>query len=463
MQMGRVEDRHEADMTRRPLHLYLFALLLSMVACSGTHVAPASETQPVRDETPAVDAEPESALPRGVYALSGLDPTLPVSDLDDALASLGAPDVYALGETVHTSEGYAEARVRVLRYLIEHKGVRAVGFEGHWRNAEPTRAYVERCEGTLAAARAGLTFRAWMSRATSDFLRWLCEYNQAHADDKVTVFGFDVQNSAQDAGYLRSFITEAAPSEAARTKALDVCLGARFEGLNDAMLDPADGPILKLEAPLSEERHTACAEATAALGTFLSTNEASLVAATSRERFELARFAVRSIAAFDGEYFYMWSDQKKSFESRDEAMAEGGALMRTLRARGKPVALVAHNDHILRARDELDTRNYDWKSMGSWLAERWGDAYAPIGLFARNVAIDWDGSGATDLPPRKGKDDLERPLHELGVPYLFVNLADTAAYVPEKKYSLSEASTGIPARHYRALIYLESSAAFRDP
>lgn len=462
----RVGSRFTVNAVSRWASLSITCLALACGSSDSTpETAVGPSITPARPAPPAPSPSPsQPVLPNGVYAVDGLDTELPVGDLDRAFASFGNPDVIAFGETVHTSEGYAQARGRMLRYLVEHRGVRAIGFEAPWRDVDVARAYVERGVGTLNDAIVGLSFRAWMSRGTVTFIEWLRTYNQAHPSDMAAVFGFDVQDPSSSAAYVRAVFAKALPSENALVHTLDICIGARFDKLYDAFNDPVDGAILKLEANETSDRYAACIQATENVRTFMNANEASIVAASSSEEFELARFGVRSLAANEGEYFY-FNQPRESYEARDLGMADGVDVMRAVHAPGKRVALVAHNDHIMRARDELviNAGDYEWKSMGSWLGERLGDAYAPVGLFARRVEYNWDGSGVAELPLRDGPNDIERPLHDLGVPYLFVNLADNAVYDPSKSYAITEAETGKPARHFRGIFFLEHSPPFQAP
>lgn len=450
-------------------HLIAFLVLpAAIAACSGDDGPASTTSSPTRTETaprepPAAAPSPLPSAPLGVYPLRGLDPMLPDDDLDAATRILDGADIIAFGETVHASEGYAEARVRAIRYLVEKKGVRAIAFESPWGAAETTRAFVERCEGTIAAARYGLTFRAWMSRATSGLLEWLCAYNEAHTDDRVTVFGFDVQDPSFDGRYVRTFFAKTAPAQAALAVALDACVGAKFDTTDAALADPVEGPILRMEQPVPPARHTACLDAASAASAYMTANAAALEASSSHEETELARFAVRAIKGNEGIYFHGWNDLRKSFESRDEGMADGFVVLRALRAPGKRVAIVAHNEHIMRKRDVLVTDGYDWKSMGSFLAERLGEKYAPVGLFAYRVRINWDGSKVEDLPLRNGTNDLERPPHELGISPLVVDLADNALYERKKAYAITEVERGVPLDHFRALLFLEESPPFADP
>lgn len=455
--------------------LLLAPLLGAAIACGAaspaaddgagtpTPAPPAAPAPPASAAPDAPDAAAGPSAPRGIYPLHGLDPDGPRDDLDAAAHVLDGAEVLAFGETVHTSEGYARARLRLIRYLVESGGVRAVAFEGPWGAAEATRGFVERQEGSLTDALRGLTFRAWTSKASADLLTFLAGWNRAHAGDPVRLFGFDVQDPSHDGAFVRAFFAKAAPGEAARARALDACLGARFDDLGAALRDPEDGPLLRLEGQLPEPRHTACLGAAADVGAYLAANEAALLRAASREELALAAFAARAIAGNDGMYFHFLTDPRRSYEARDEGMADGFSTLHALRAPGKRAAIVAHNSHIMARRGEIVSRRDGWRSMGTWLGERLGDRYAPVGLVAHRVEYDWDGSGVTKERPRDGELDVERPFAELGYPQLLVDLRQNDVLTPGTSYDLSATERGVPARHYRALVFLEHSPPFVDP
>jgi hypothetical protein len=101
--------------------------------------------------------------------------------------------------------------------------------------------------------------------------------------------------------------------------------------------------------------------------------------------------------------------------------------------------------------------------MGSYLHERLGEKYAPVGLFAHRVDINWNGAGVQEFPPRDGDDDLEKQLNELGIPALVLDLADNAVLTPGREYALSDSTRGVPSRHYRAIVFLEHSPPYAEP
>lgn len=458
----------------RPLVLALVLAALGCGASPSADPAPdALAATPTPGPGPGVDAptppdpgpalDPLPAAPRGAYPLRGLDPEGPSDDLDAAAHVFDGADVFAFGETVHTSEGYAQGRLRLVRYLVEKQGVRAVAFESPWGAAEATGRFVERREGSLVQALRGLTFRAWTSKGTADLLTFLAGWNASHAQDPVRVFGFDIQDPSHDGATVRALFAKAAPAEAARARALDACVGARFDEMREASTDPVDGPILRLEAQLPTPRHEACLSAVADVRAYLAANEAALLARATREELELARFAARALAANDDQYFYFTTDKRRSYEARDEGMADGFQVLHALRAPGKRAAIVAHNSHIMQRRGEATTRRDDWRSMGTWLGERLGARYAPVGLVAHRVEYDWDGTAVTKERPRDGERHVERTLVELGHPVLFLDLAANDVLEPGATYDLSHTELGVPARHYRALLFLEHSPPFVDP
>ncbi len=407
-------------------------------------------------------ASSDAALPRGAHALAGLDPALPVDDLAPLDDILEPAEIVALGETIHTSGGYSAARARIIRYLVQHRGYRAVSFEGPWGPAEATRAFVEDGLGTLEAAMAGLTFLAWRNDVTKDLVAWLRSWNVAHPNDKVRFFGFDVQAPWDDGRRLRAVLGRGAPAVRALADATRDCIGAKHDTSREAYADPIEAPTLRGEMRLSKAQHDACIATLASVDVHLAAEEANLVKASTQEELELARVALVALRAMNGQMFHLSREPVKAHDARDLGMADVLMRLRALRAPGGKTVIWAHNRHITTRGAELVPGAGDlaWHSTGSVLAERLGARYAAIGLVAKNVSLNWDGRGVTTQPTRDGDDDVEKPLSKLSQPYLLLDLADNAVLAPGLSYELGEfGGTGVPAAHYRALVYLETSPA----
>src|SRR5690349_12721640 len=65
--------------------------------------------------TPA-DKTEQSLLPDGVYALSGIDTSLPTTDLAPLADRIGERAFVALGNAIPASGGFIQAQLRVTRY-----------------------------------------------------------------------------------------------------------------------------------------------------------------------------------------------------------------------------------------------------------------------------------------------------------------------------------------------------------
>jgi hypothetical protein len=135
-----------------------------------------------------------------------------------------------------------------------------------------------------------------------------------------------------------------------------------------------------------------------------------------------------------------------------------------LRPRFSPdgrVAIFAHNLHNVRRGDEL-VADFTFKSFGSFLAERHGDAYAPIGFFARTVEWNWPNEVGAGSFTGESEEAVETILGGFGEEHLFVDLryegAD-AVIVPGRAYQMGHGpvATGVPLDHYRALFFMQRS------
>lgn len=232
--------------------------------------------------------------------------------------------------------------------------------------------------------------------------------------------------------------------------------------MSEAFDDPTEKPYLFGEQQLPLDRHQACLDAVKGVEAFLDANVAALGAATSAADVELARVALLSLRANDDEYYWLLRDPVKAYDARDAGMAKVFTRLRALRAPGKRAAIWAHNRHVAARPGELAPAEDDfaWRAMGSHLSDALGDKYAAVGLVAHQVELNWDGRQETTLPPRDGEDHIERPLSALGKSHLLVDLESNGVLTLGKPYEMGDyGGTGVPRRHYRALIFLERSPA----
>ena len=164
-------------------------------------------------------------LPPDVHALSGIDFALPGDDLAPLDAMIGDARLVGLGETAHRSGGILKAKNRVIRYLIEKHGFRVVGIETEFTDALQANAYVQTCSGDATDIVHRHIRNTWHDASTASLLKWLCEFNQQHPDDRVTLIGFNNLQPWHDVRALSAYAAEHMAADAARiTTALLVSL-----------------------------------------------------------------------------------------------------------------------------------------------------------------------------------------------------------------------------------------------
>ncbi len=436
--------------------------LLVALACGCTG---APDERPIPSEPDASadgDAQNVDAAPPAVLELDSLDFDAPTDDLAGFDVMIEGSEVVSLGETIHYSAGYARARARLIRHLVEHEGFRAVAFEGSWSTGLHTQAYVEEGVGTSVMALSGLTFGAWFNPPTLELLEWLAAYNEEHPDDRVHIWGFDVQNQPGDGAFLREHVAPLAIGGAsAIVAALDVCLGARFDSLRDAVADAEDGPLLRLEATMSEARFDACNAAIDRASAWLEAHRLEVEAAAGALEAGYAAVALRSLRAANGEYFH-FADYRRSSEARDAGMADVFFAMRALIAPEAKTVVFAHNDHNRRHGDEIRGQG-GFKSYGSWLAERLGDRYVPIGFFAHQVDWHWPNAVGEGSWTATDEHSLEQVLDGVG-DLLLVDLGRDDVLVPGETYFMGHSNDrrAEPLRHYGVAFFMRHSEA-ADP
>ena len=432
--------------------------MLFLLACSGSVPGP-SDTR-ADDTAPAHDTgtSDERAVASGVWSFDSLafeasDADLaPLADITDGATLIG------FGESIHYSGGYAQARARAIRYAVEALGYRAIGVEAPWFAAETTRAYVVGEHDDLGAAVAGLTFGTWASASTGELLTFVRGWNEAHPDDTVEVFGFDIQGVWDDFPFLREVVTTVTPDEAAVLwEGVAGCAGGTYTSSADFTagdfaygLYTADGTVY------SKERLTTCLAGIDGLDAWVSAHSADIAAAFDTDHVTRVQAAARSVRAIQLELRDPFSVE--GYDARDAGMADLVALFHAERLNGRPTVLWAHNAHLRANSDDAEVQPSGWVTMGTHLGDTFGDAYAPVALVAKRVDYDWNGSGVQTV--RAGADSLEGALGDLGPDLLLVDARTADLTQATTHYGAPDTATGVPADGFRGFMWLRESETF---
>ena len=393
-------------------------------------------------------AEAKKPRPRGypvlpgVYRLHGSDPDLPKDDLEPLRQIIGKATIVSLGESIHTSGGYYEMKHRLFRFLVEEMGFRAFAFESPWPNADRVARYVESCDGPAERALGGL-FGVWQSTETRELVEWMCEWNRNHPKkkDKLVFFGFDVQQPAQDSAALFQFLERIGiDSDDPRVVDITACDGVR-------------GPT-KFPNPIPDPVHQQCVRGLDAIDQLFTAEAGRIVAETSATDFEYARLRVVGLRSWEGQVYYK---DGRSTVSRDSGMAHAFGVIRKLRHGKIKTAVWAHNFHIGK---DIESSNWNVKTMGAFLREMFGSSYVAIALIANAPAIDWRGVGCGDWEVVRNDTTVEKLLNDLGHEALLVDFdfpgGNPPFLVQGRQYRMSEAGM-VPAAQFDAAVFLERS------
>lgn len=400
---------------------------------------PASLTA-ARPKPPAGDA-----VESGIWRLAGIAPGSPTADLEPLKQLIGKATVVGLGESIHTSGDYYVAKHRIFRFLVEKAGFRALGFQSSWAAADRVAAYVKTCQGSPDDALLGLD-SVWQSAEVRDLVVWMCEWNRTHkkAKDKLTLFGFDVQQPEVDGPALLAFLRRIGVAEG--------------DPLSDGV-DRCNGvgePRIPLGDPLPADGHAACLEALDAIAQKFAREAKQIVKKTSKKDFEWAKVHLTGLRGNQGFAFFIRSDSRLADAFRDGAMASVLRAMQTLKLPKKTkLAVWAHNFHLSKA--PIPDPGGVTRTMGTALTEALGASFFVVGFIGWDVSVD-AGPGLCGLTNFASPTSLEARLHGLGELYLLVNpKVESSALTPGTPIQVS--GSLIDARgHYDALVFLDESA-----
>ncbi len=424
--------------------------LLALAAAAGSLAA-----QPIDLTDPASVAELAKKKPKppkvtpilpGIYRLEGTAPGLPQNDLEALRGIVDKASIVALGESIHTSGGYYEAKHRMFRFLVEKMGFRAFAFESPWDNADMVGRYVETCQGSPDEALKGL-FQVWQSTEVRDLVQWMCEWNRSHPKrkDKLYFFGFDTQQPQKDGPALVAFLERVGAA------------GPFADGLRQC-----DGFSTGITAmPAEEVPHQQCIAALRGVEQQFQEHGAEWERATSKQDVEWGRLRLMGLTAWQNQSYYRNKDIRFSVVSRDSGMAQAFAKIRELRYPKLKTVVWAHNFHIAK---DAERSNWGVRTMGTYLRETFGASYVAVALIAHDIEIDWRNVGCGRTDPIRTGFSLETMLHDLsaekGLQGVVVDLRFPGGAPPlldpTRSYRFSE-TLMVPREQFDGAVFLQHS------
>lgn len=302
----------------------------------------------------------ETAEPTG--SLGGLEPV--VADLADAT-------VVGMGEATHGTREFQTVRARLVRGLVADAGFRAVAFEENFGRLQRTNEYVVDGEGTLDDAMTGFHDYLFGTETVRELLGWLRAFNDGQPrDDRVGVYGVDVQNATAPARRVQGYLERVDPAYLDTTEA-DPLTEVAGWSLDRASYD--QGEVDRLFDLVETLRSR------------LQGHRDAYVAASSRAEWQLAVRSVWNVEASarrgeaQQEGDTAMEQLMAGYEVREETMAANATWIQRF-APGDGLALWAHNSHVQRGTIDRGRDGEESNTMGEFVADRLGSAYHPLVL-----------------------------------------------------------------------------------
>jgi erythromycin esterase-like protein len=187
-------------------------------------------------------------LPPGITEIRSLSPSHDKDeDLRPILALTDRAEIIGLGEAAHTSEGFYQAKARIIRFLVSQGGVRSIAFEDSFVAVQAVNDYILTGNGTAKEATQKL-YRVWHSETIADLFEWLRAYNKSHAGDPVKIFGFDFADGLQTLALLSDYSNNGLGALQKEIKACSVLIDR-----GDLATDTLCKTCVDLGAALAEE------------------------------------------------------------------------------------------------------------------------------------------------------------------------------------------------------------------
>lgn len=384
---------------------------------------------------PSGKPAPGSPVRPGIWRLHGIDPALPTDDLEPLRGLIGNASVVGLGESFPTSGGFSVMKHRVFRFLVEQMGFRAFAIESSWMGADDAARYVETCQGAPERALARHT-NVWQSTEVADLVQWMCEWNRDHPDpaDRVSFFGFDVQQPQEDAQNLIAFLRRLNAGE-------DHPWMSGIRSCEGVTISHPFGEV-------PQDSHDRCLQALMAVERHLQNNRDAILRQLTEQDLALALLHLVGLRAWEEQVFLIARDFAAGYSARGAGMAYAFLTLRAMRAPAARTVIWAANSHLARNRLPNGAR-----PLGSHLAAALGRGYVSLALTAYETEIDFPGTGCG--PVNRLPGSVEARLHALGEDALLVDLS-RSSFLRTGLYSMGLDRLR-PRKDYNGLIHLERS------
>ncbi|MBQ2054445.1 MAG: erythromycin esterase family protein [Eubacterium sp.] len=283
--------------------------------------------------------------------------------------------IVALGEAAHGNKEFQSLKLEVFQELVEKTNVRALILEGDLGGCAIANKYIQGGEGTAEEATLHLGYTLYKTDEMCELVQWMHDYNETAAeDDKVRLYGMDIQYDEDTILYLEQF----------------------YQAVDEAKFNDYSDQMVSLMGEVSEDFQASNYDATVALMDDIKEDiEANKDSYT--EKVGAAEVEFASYAAENLKYFASYRAKENcSNKARDTYMKTNVDWFLEVEERehNGAVMIGCHNGHMTRNHSSVAT------FLGTFLAEEYGDKYFAIGTDAYY--------SVTSLPKTSARDRVDR-------------------------------------------------------
>ena len=303
--------------------------------------------------------------------------------------------VIGLGEATHGNAEFQELKLDVLKVLAGKYDVGCFAMEMDYGEGVIINDYINGCSGmTIDEVMDHISFTIYRTEEIRGLIEWMREYNEQH-DDKLSFYGFDLQNPDVDLALIRDFVNK-----------------------NSIGGDPAAAfePFVNGEVNLRDESLNHAFEELESLRSELTSNKE-----TYRNLYNYDRILECIENVFRArELSFKYAGDNGTVEGggyRDQLMAKKVIEISETSGNSR-MMITGHNGHIGYAGNFA-------KTMGAFIRDELDDAYCAIGTdyFITKCSMP-DSSGKRADHRFVSADILAYQAKDLGTYYLDFSLVD---------------------------------------
>ena len=287
-------------------------------------------------------------------------------DLSDQLEPLkpffSSKSIIGMGEATHGTREFFEIKQGVFQWLVQSCGYRVFGIEATYAGCCYINDFVQSGAGDIDHVMAYLDFWTWQTEEVRALILWIKDYNmQAQHVEKLTFYGFDMQNFYAPVEYLNDYIKKHNPAQYASVRAISFPILGKTELQNYQLLQNKDN---KFEDSLQYTHKR--------LAAWLVENKASFETDGSNKTYATLQGCVENM----GQAIRSLSVKNIS-KFRDSCMAYN--ILQIQKLEDRKMFVWAHNGHVNLAYPDNDSEMMGML-MGGHLKKKLGEAYYAIGF-----------------------------------------------------------------------------------